>query len=72
MGVLICHSVGAAVAVQDLGRAGLTGLGISRGGAMDRLALLEATALLGAPREMPSPVRPARPKSCTATAGPTE
>ena len=49
MGVLICHSVGAAVAVQDLGRAGLTGLGISRGGAMDRLALLEATALLGAP-----------------------
>ena len=37
MGVLICHSVGAAVAVQDLGRAGLTGLGISRGGATGQI-----------------------------------
>ena len=35
--------------VQDLGRPGYTAFGISRGGAMDRLALVEAAALLGLP-----------------------
>lgn len=38
---------GPAVTVQDLGRPGLLSNGLSRGGAMDRLALAEGAALLG-------------------------
>ncbi|KEO51492.1 biotin-dependent carboxyltransferase family protein [Thioclava pacifica] len=36
------------ISVQDMGREGYLAQGLSRGGAMDRLALLEAAALLGA------------------------
>lgn len=39
-------SVGPACLIQDLGRPGYLGLGLSRGGAMDRLALHEGAALL--------------------------
>lgn len=38
---------GPAVTVQDLGRQGYVASGLTRGGAMDRLALYEAAALLG-------------------------
>ncbi|WP_458792061.1 5-oxoprolinase subunit C family protein [Yoonia sp. MH D7] len=38
---------GPMVSVQDFGRAGHVGLGLSTGGAMDRLALMEGAALLG-------------------------
>ncbi|MBY6048956.1 biotin-dependent carboxyltransferase family protein [Vannielia litorea] len=38
---------GPAVTVQDMGRPGWTAKGLARGGAADRLALLEAAALLG-------------------------
>lgn len=38
---------GPAVTVQDLGRAGHAARGLSRGGAADRLAVLEGAALLG-------------------------
>lgn len=41
--------VGPAVTVQDLGRTGQLASGLTRGGAMDRLALFEAAALLGQP-----------------------
>lgn len=40
---------GPGVTVQDMGRPGLLHLGLSRGGAMDRLALIEGAALLGQP-----------------------
>ncbi len=40
-------SAGPLMTVQDLGRPGHTGVGLSRGGAMDRLAVLEGAALLG-------------------------
>jgi biotin-dependent carboxylase-like uncharacterized protein len=40
---------GPGVSVQDLGRPGMAAAGLSRGGAADRLALLEAAALLGLP-----------------------
>ena len=46
MSVLI-EKVGPAVSVQDGGRPGFLGLGLSRGGAADRLAWLEGVALLG-------------------------
>jgi Allophanate hydrolase subunit 2 len=46
MPVLTVHSAGPGVTVQDLGRTGWTAQGLSRGGAADRLALLEAAALL--------------------------
>jgi allophanate hydrolase len=45
--MLTVHTVGPGVTVQDLGRPGWTGRGLSQGGAVDRLALLEAAALLG-------------------------
>ena len=48
MPALTIHSIGPGVTVQDLGRPGWTAQGLSRGGAADRLALLEAAALLGA------------------------
>ncbi|MEL6953586.1 MAG: biotin-dependent carboxyltransferase family protein [Pseudomonadota bacterium] len=40
-------SAGPACLIQDFGRPGYLGLGLSRGGAMDRLALAEGAALLG-------------------------
>lgn len=49
-GTLNLHDAGPGVTVQDLGRPGLLAAGLSRGGALDRLALLEATALLALPR----------------------
>jgi biotin-dependent carboxylase-like uncharacterized protein len=42
-------SVGPAVTIQDLGRRGFLAAGLTRGGAMDRLALHEAAALLSQP-----------------------
>lgn len=47
MSGLTIHRAGPAMSVQDLGRSGTLSLGLSRGGAADRLALLEAAALLG-------------------------
>lgn len=43
---LTVHSAGLAVTIQDMGRIGTLRLGLSRGGAMDRMALLEGAALL--------------------------
>lgn len=42
-------SIGPAVTLQDLGRSGRIAQGLTRGGAMDRLALYEAAALLSQP-----------------------
>lgn len=42
------------VTVQDLGRPNIMGLGLSHGGAADRIALYEATALLGVSRVLPA------------------
>ena len=44
---LIIHEAGPLMTVQDMGRPGRISVGLSPGGAMDRLALLEAAALLG-------------------------
>ncbi|MBT8459775.1 MAG: biotin-dependent carboxyltransferase family protein [Boseongicola sp.] len=44
---LIVHRVGPAMSVQDLGRPGYMGDGLSTGGAADRLAFIEGVALLG-------------------------
>ena len=41
------------LSIQDLGRTGTTAIGLSQGGAMDKLALIEAAALLG--QTHPSP-----------------
>lgn len=49
MSVVIVHQVGPGVTVQDTGRAGYLALGLSRGGAVDRMALAEGAALLGQP-----------------------
>lgn len=46
---LIVHSAGPAVSLQDLGRTGTIAQGLTRGGAMDRLALHEGAALLERP-----------------------
>ena len=46
-GQLHIHSAGPGVTIQDQGRPGWTAQGLSRGGAADPLALLEAAALLG-------------------------
>ncbi|WP_019953600.1 5-oxoprolinase subunit C family protein [Yoonia vestfoldensis] len=46
MPVLTIHKSGPGVTLQDLGRPGWTAQGLSRGGAADRLAVLEAAALL--------------------------
>ncbi len=43
---------GPAVSVQDMGRPGWLAQGLSRGGAMDRLALVEGAALLGQSPEL--------------------
>jgi len=44
---LILHRAGPAMSVQDMGRPGQLGLGLSRGGAADRQAMAEGAALLG-------------------------
>lgn len=44
---VVVEQAGPAVSVQDGGRAGMTGLGLSRGGAADRSAWLDGIALLG-------------------------
>ncbi len=46
---LIIHSIGPGVTIQDLGRPGWTAQGLSTGGAADRLAILEAAAILDIP-----------------------
>ncbi|MEM1289310.1 MAG: biotin-dependent carboxyltransferase family protein [Pseudomonadota bacterium] len=46
-GTLIVHRAGPGITVQDLGRAGYLGFGLSRSGAADPLALFEGAALLG-------------------------
>ncbi|SFR00299.1 biotin-dependent carboxyltransferase family protein [Poseidonocella sedimentorum] len=45
---LTVHRIGPAASVQDGGRPGLLASGLARGGALDRRALAEAAALLGA------------------------
>lgn len=47
MAELLVRRAGPGVTVQDPGRPGYLALGLSRGGAMDRLALVEGAALLG-------------------------
>jgi len=47
--VLIVHRAGPGVTVQDMGRPGYLGFGVSRGGAADTLALAEGAALLSQP-----------------------
>ena len=46
---LIVQRAGPALSLQDEGRPGWITYGLSRGGAMDRLALAEGAALLGQP-----------------------
>lgn len=48
---LIVHRAGPGVTVQDLGRPGYLAVGLSRGGAADRLALTEGAALLEQPED---------------------
>lgn len=48
-GRLIVHRAGPGLTVQDLGRPGGMGLGLSRGGAADRYGFLDGAALLGNP-----------------------
>lgn len=48
---LIVHRGGPHLTVQDTGRPGYLAFGVSRGGAMDRLALAEGAALLGQSNE---------------------
>jgi len=47
MAEILLHRVGPGVTLQDQGRAGYLAQGLSRGGAADRLALVEGAALLG-------------------------
>lgn len=49
---LILHRAGPCVTVQDMGRSGFLGYGLSRGGAVDRRALTEGAALLGQSAEL--------------------
>ena len=51
---LIIHRAGPALSVQDLGRPGHMAQGIATGGAADRLALMEAAALLQSPKVLPA------------------
>lgn len=51
---LTIHRIGPAVTIQDMGRLGYIGEGVSRGGAADRLALSEGAALLGQPDTLPA------------------
>lgn len=45
---VIVERAGPAVSVQDMGRTGALGIGLSRGGAADRMAYIQGLALLGA------------------------
>lgn len=54
MTTLTLHRCGPGIAVQDMGRPGHLATGLSRGGAADRMALLEAAALLGLPAPVPA------------------
>ena len=54
MSTLTIHRCGPGIAVQDLGRPNRLAEGLSRGGAADRLAMLEAAALLGLPAPVPA------------------
>ena len=58
MGSLTILRAGPALSVQDLGRPGHLSEGLSPGGAMDRLALLEAAALLDLPDVVPATLFP--------------
>lgn len=51
---LILRAVSGLLSVQDMGRPGHLARGLSRGGAMDRLALIEAAALLASPTPLPA------------------
>ena len=46
MSELVLHKVGPGCTVQDMGRPGQLSVGLSRGGAADTMALIEAAALL--------------------------
>ncbi len=59
MTVLTVERAGPAMTVQDLGRTGTLAMGLSRGGAADRIALFEAAALLGQPYPMAAIEMPA-------------
>jgi allophanate hydrolase len=52
--ILTLQKAGPGITLQDGGRPGMARLGLSRGGAADRLALLEATALLNADAPLPA------------------
>lgn len=47
MAAIILHRAGPGITLQDLGRPGYLAQGLSRGGAADRLALIEGGCLLG-------------------------
>ena len=49
---LTIHRAGPGLTLQDMGRPGYLALGLSRGGAADRLALAEGAALLGQPANL--------------------
>lgn len=51
---LIVERIGPGASLQDLGRPAQASIGLSRGGAADRVALLEAAALLGSPAVSPA------------------
>ncbi|MEY8097754.1 biotin-dependent carboxyltransferase family protein [Falsihalocynthiibacter sp. S25ZX9] len=53
-GTLTIERAGPSMSVQDLGRPNHIAQGLSAGGAADRLALFEATALLGLPDVIPA------------------
>lgn len=53
-GSVILRALGPSVSVQDMGRPGRMAQGISRGGAVDPLALVEAAALLGSRSPLPT------------------
>ncbi len=53
-GSVILRALGPSVSVQDMGRPGRMAQGISRGGAVDPLALVEAAALLGSRSPAPA------------------
>lgn len=54
MSALTLRAVSGLLSVQDMGRPGHLARGLSRGGAMDRLALIEAAALLASPAPLPA------------------
>ena len=58
---LTLHQIGPNASLQDLGREGYLRFGLSRGGAMDRIAILEAAALLGQGLELAAIELPSAP-----------